>query len=89
MNLTTTDINRIRQNIVEAQEDQVEQIIGYVIPAIEAADITLSHQIDDLCQDAAMGFAEVHSKLDELRQELTEVKQRLNNLYPWHHVIHL
>lgn len=71
-----------QQLLALAHESQNDQLIGLLLPAVEAVEIGLSHQIDDLSRDTAMGFAEVHGKVEYLRGEILELKQLLNGLIP-------
>ena len=78
--LSPTDLSHIRETLDASSEIQVEQVAGLLMPALEAAELNLSHQIEDLARDAGMGFNEVDAKIEYLRCEINEIKQSLNSL---------
>ena len=59
-----------------------EQTAQLLIPVMESVDINLSHQIEDLSHDTALGFSEVHGKIEYLRAEISEIKRLINSLSP-------
>jgi hypothetical protein len=79
--LTPDDIKIMTHSVEVVCENQTELIGGLLMPAIESVDISLSHQVEDLAGDTALGFAEVHSKIDFLRSEIAELKHVLNSLF--------
>jgi hypothetical protein len=76
------DSESLQQLLAMAHETQNDQIAGVLLPAVEKVEIGLSHQIDDLARDTAMGFAELHGKIEYLRSEILDIKQLLNGLFP-------
>jgi hypothetical protein len=82
MNTKSADFDGLHMVLAQANEVQADQLTALLVPSIEAVEIGLSHQIDDLARDTAMGFAEVHGKIEFLRGEIMEIKQLLNGLIP-------
>jgi hypothetical protein len=76
------DSESIQQLLALAHEAQNDQLASVLLPAVEMVETGLSHQIDDLARDTAMGFAEVHGKIEYLRSEILDIKQLLNGLFP-------
>lgn len=79
--LTPNDTTSIRSTVASANDIQFERIAGLLAPAVESVDAHITRQLEDLSQDAALGFAEVHHKIEYLRSEINEIKQALSGLF--------
>ena len=80
-NLSQADFASIGKTVNQAALQQTENLVSHVIPAIENVEVSLSNKLEDLANDTALGFTEIHGIVEFLRGEINELKQILNSLF--------
>ena len=80
-NLSQADFASLGKSVNQVNGQQTEQLLGHIMPAIENIEISLSNKLEDLANDTALGFTEIHGKVEFLRSEIQEIKQILNSLF--------
>jgi hypothetical protein len=78
---TKQHIIALRSLLDAALEDRCEQVVGLLIPNIEAVDINLSHRLDDLAQDVALGLGELQGQIELLEQHVSAIREQVNSLF--------